>query len=117
MLLFATSYPLVRSATVAVVLVAIVNFFAAFPWGAASAAAAEIFPAEIRTQGITLYFFVMNLVSSVLGPTAVALVTDRVFRDPGAVGYSLSIVNVIGMSGALLLLGTGLRSYRATVER
>src|SRR6185436_6552024 len=44
MLVTATAFPLMPSATGAVVTLAIVNFFAAFPWGAASAGLAEISP-------------------------------------------------------------------------
>src|SRR5262249_7820239 len=76
MLISATAYPLMPSATLAVVWLVVVNFFAAFPWGAASAAAAEIVPSELRAQGASLYFFVLNLVSSAAGPTSVALLTD-----------------------------------------
>ena len=44
MLVSETAYPLMPTATLAVVWLAVVNFFAALPWGAASAAAAEIVP-------------------------------------------------------------------------
>src|SRR6185503_17074164 len=80
MLISATAYPLMPTAALAVAWLAVVNFFAAFPWGAASAAAAEMVPPPLRAQGAALYFLVMNLVSAILGPTSVALVTDYVFR-------------------------------------
>lgn len=115
MLVSASAYPLMPGPWLAVAWLAVVNFFAAFPWGAASAAVAEIFPSRIRAQGAALYFLVLNLVSSALGPTAVALVTDRVFAYPEAVRYSLVIVNVVGMGGALALMGWGRRAYRETV--
>jgi hypothetical protein len=47
---------------------AVVNFFAAFPWGAASAAAAEMAPPHLRAQGAALYFFVSSLLSGTVGP-------------------------------------------------
>src|SRR5919197_1132893 len=63
MLVSASAYPLMPAAALAVAWLVVVNFFAAFPWGPASAAAAEIVPASIRTQGAALYFFVFSLVS------------------------------------------------------
>jgi MFS family permease len=116
MLVSATAYPLMPTATLAVAWLVAVNFFAAFPWGAASAAAAEIVPAPLRAQGAALYFLVLNLVSATLGPTSVAVVTDYVFRDEHALRYALVVVNVLGMSGALALFVLGLPAYRRTLE-
>lgn len=115
MLVCATLFPLVPGVWLAVGLLVPVNFFAAFPWGAASAAAAEVMPSRLRAQGSALYFMVVSLVSGALGPTAVALITDRVFGDPAALRYSLAIVTAAGMLGTLALLGYGRPAYRATV--
>jgi hypothetical protein len=116
MLVSASAYPLMPTAALAVVWLAVVNFFAAFPWGPASAAAAQIVPPVIRTQGAALYFFVLSLLSGTLGPTAVALLTDHVFHDPLAVRYSLVIVNVIGMSLTIGLLLAGMPPFRQTAS-
>ena len=88
------------TATLAIVGLAVVNFFAAFPWGAAAAAASEIVPAPMRAQGAALYFLTLNLVSGALGPTSVALFNDRVFGR-AQVRYSLVAVSAIGMTFAL----------------
>jgi MFS family permease len=116
MLVSASAYPLMPTAALAVVWLAVVNFFAAFPWGPASAAAAQIVPPVIRTQGAALYFFVLSLLSGTLGPTAVAMLTDHVFHDPLAVRYSLVIVNVIGMSLTIGLLLAGMPAFRQTAS-
>ena len=116
MLVSASAYPLMPSATGAVAWLAIVNFFAAFPWGAATAAIAVMVPAPMRAQGAALYFLVLNLVSAALGPTAVAVVTEFVFRDPGSLGYALALVNAAGMTGTIVLLRLGLNAYVDTVE-
>ena len=115
MLLSATAYPLMPTAAWAVAWLVAVNFFAAFPWGAASTAAAEIMPASIRTQGVALYFFILNLVSAAFGPSLVAWCTDYVFHDRAMVRYSLALVNVAGMASALILLRAGLPAYRKTL--
>lgn len=115
MLVCAGSYPVVPSATVAAALLVPVNLFAAMPWGAANAAVAEAMPATLRGQGSALYQLVQNLVSGAVGPAAVAILTDRVFRDPAAVRWSLAAVAVVGMSVTLLLLGWGRTAYQRTV--
>lgn len=115
MLVSATAYPFAPSAGQAVAWLVVVNFFAAFPWGAASAAAAEVVPARMRSQGVALFLFVLNLISFALGPVAVATITDRVFGDDAAIRYSLAIVNVAGMLGAIALFVYGLPAYRRTI--
>jgi MFS family permease len=114
MLISATLFPLAPNAGIAFVGLAIVNFFAAFPWGAASAAAAEMAPPNLRAQGAALYFFVSSLLQGTLGPTSVALLTDHVFGRNG-VRYSLATNTAIGMTIALVLFVAGLGSYRRTV--
>lgn len=115
MLVCAGSYPVVPSATVAAALLVPVNLFAAMPWGAANAAVAEAMPATLRGQGSALYQLVQNLLSGAIGPAAVALLTDRVFGDPGAVRWSLALVAVVGMTVTLLLLGWGRTAFQRTV--
>ena len=119
MLVSATAYPLMPTAGLAVAWLVAVNFFAAFPWGAASTAAAELFPSPLRAQGVAMYFFVLTLVSTTLGPTIVALVTDYVFGDEGALRYSLAIVNVvgIGVGGGLLMYGMAPYKKAVTANR
>lgn len=116
MLVSTTACALAPTATLAVIWLAAVNFFAACPWGAASAAVAEIVPAPLRAQGAALYFFVLSLVSQTVGPTAVAWCAEHVFTGNTAVGHALALVNVISMSIAIGLFVAGLGSYRVTLE-
>ena len=116
MLVFASVYPQVPNVTVVAALLVPVNIFAAMPWGAANAAIAEAMPARMRGQGSAVYQLVVNLLSGALGPTAVALLTDRVFGDPLAIRWSLTICAVVGMSLTLALLAWGRPAFRKTVE-
>jgi MFS family permease len=116
MLVVAGLYPLVPSATLVAVLLVPVNVFAAMPWGAANAAIAEAMPPRMRGQGSAVYQLVVNLVSGALGPTAVALLTDRVFGDPQALRWSLAITTVVGMSIAAALLAWGRAGFVRTVS-
>ncbi len=104
-------------ANVAVVLLVFVVFFLSMPFGVAPAAIQEIMPNAMRGQASAIYLFVVNLLGLGLGPTAVALFTDHVFRDRQAVRYSLLIVTVSAELIALVLLFLSLKPYRASVER
>jgi MFS family permease len=114
-LISATIFPLAPTAPLAVVALAVLNIFAAFPFGAASAAAAEMAPTALRAQGAALYFFVLTLISGVLGPTLVALLNDHVFGAAN-VRYSLASFSAVGMVIAIILLTAGLSAYRRTLE-
>lgn len=115
MLLFAGSYPAMPTATASGALLAVVNVFAAMPWGAASAAVAQALPSRMRGTGAAVYQVIVNLVSGALGPTAVAVLTDRVFGDPLALRWSLVACTVVGMSCTLLLLAVARPAFRRTV--
>lgn len=116
MLVSASAYPFAESGTVVIVWLAIVNVFAALPYGTASAAAAQVVPPAMRAQGVALYFFVLSLISSALGPWAVAAVTDYVFHDDAALPFALAIVNAAGMTIAIALFLYGMPAYRKTMQ-
>jgi MFS family permease len=115
MLVSATAFPLASTGTAAGWWLAVVNLFAAMPWGAANAAAAEVVPPALRAQGVALYILVVFLFARSIGPASVGWLNDYVFHDPAAIGRSLAIVNVIGMSGALVLLTSALGAFRRTI--
>jgi MFS family permease len=110
-------FPLPADARVAVALLAPLVFFLSMPFGVAPAAIQEVMPNALRGQASALYLFVVNLLGLGLGPTAVALLTDYVFRDDRAVGSSLLIVTAVAEVGAAVLLWKGLKPYRASLER
>lgn len=114
MLVFATLYPIVPSATFAAALLVPVNIFAALPWGAANAAIAEAMPSRMRGTGSAMFQLIVGL-SGGIGPTVVALVTDNAFGDDKALRWSLAIVASVGMTLTIALLSWGLPAFRATV--
>jgi hypothetical protein len=87
------------------------------PWGVAAAAVQEAVPASMRGQASALYLFAINLIGLGIGPTAVALATDQVFRNEELVHYSLALVTVAAQVGALVLLLSGLAPFRRTISR
>ena len=93
------------------------QFLAGMPWGVAAAAIQETVPASMRGQASALYLFVINIIGLGIGPTAVALATDQLFRNEQLVHYSLALVTVTAQVGALILLGLGLGPFRHTMAR
>jgi hypothetical protein len=59
---------------------------------------------------------VVNLVSGALGPTAVALLTDKVFADPMSLRWSLALITVMGMTIAATLLTWARPAFVRTVS-
>lgn len=115
MLVFATAYPLMPSLTAAVACLALVNVFAALPWGAALAAGAAMVPPRMRGQSTALVTTIVNFVSLLLGPWSVAAITDGVFHSDAALGRSLAIVNAAAMLLAIALFLYGRSAFRRVI--
>ena len=67
-------------------------FFFSLPTGLMAAAMQVGAPSRMRGVVGGFYTFFGQLIGFGLGPTAIALVTDRVFGNPKMVGYSIAIV-------------------------
>ncbi|SMG44389.1 spinster family MFS transporter [Paraburkholderia susongensis] len=110
---------LIDDMTVVWVLMFVYVFVAAMPNGVAAAAIQEIMPNSMRGQTSAIYLFVVTLIGLGLGPTAVALLTDYVFRDDMAVRYSIVWVASLATGSGALLIWSGLKPYaqaRKTLE-
>lgn len=77
----------------------------------------EFVPNEMRGTITGIYFLVIGLLSTGLGPFAVGFATDYLFVDKAAIGSSLSLVSLVtGLPSALLLM-LGLKSFRGSLSR
>lgn len=110
-------YPLMPSGNLATAMLVPTIFLTSLPVGVAAAAIQEMMPNVMRGQASALYLFVINLIGLGLGPTAVAVLTDYVFRNDNAVNYSLLVVGTLAHMGAAVLLWAGLKPYRRSLER
>lgn len=117
MALPAVAFTQVDSVGVSVALLLPAMFFASFPMPTSTAAMQILPPNQIRAQVSALFLLISNLIGLGLGTTAVALLTDRLFMNPGAVGQSLSLL--IGGATVLCvgLLAAGCSSYRQSLTR
>src|SRR5215468_7549686 len=109
---FAFLASLTHSPIGALLLFGLTQFFLMMPWGVAGAAIQMITPNQYRGQLTALYLFAINLIGLGLGPTAVALYTDRVFGSDAAVGWSLAATVLTFGPAGCALLWIGLRPFR-----
>lgn len=92
-------------------------FFASFPMPASTAAMQMLSPNQVRAQVSAGFLLVSNLLALGFGTTLVALITDRYFGTPGAVGDSMSIVSCVASVLTIVLLFKGSKYFRASMQR
>jgi MFS family permease len=106
---------LMPSAVLSVVFLAMLSALM-FAYGTVVLTALQlVIPNELRAQVTAASAFVVNLVGMIVGPTAVALMTDYVFQDDFALRYSFAIVVGIAASLGTVIFWSGLKSYRANI--
>lgn len=114
---FGVAAPLVASPVLSLVLFGLYVFGAAMPYGCAAAAFQEITPNRMRAQVSSIYLLGLNLAGLGLGPTVVALFTEKLFGSPAAVGQALSLTIGLGALASLALLTAARRPYRDSLAR
>jgi len=98
-------------------LLAVAMYFASFPLATSAVALQVMAPNRMRAQVTSLFYLALNIIGITGGATSVALCTDYLFRDEQLVGYSMSLVAIVGALAGILLLAGGLKYYRATAQR
>jgi MFS family permease len=117
-LLMAIPYPLVPlMPTPEGALVVLVFASVGGAWVTATGAASlmMVCPNQMRGQIAALYYFVLSLMGLTVGPSAVAVVTDFVFRDEMMLRYSLALTCGVASVVAIGLLAYNLKLYRGVV--
>lgn len=109
---FAAAFPLAGNANASLYLIAPVLFFGAMPFGTGTATLPQIAPNRMRAQVVAIYLLIANLLGFTMGPTIIALLTDRYFADPLLIRYSLSIVPPVLMLCGAAVVFTGLNHYK-----
>lgn len=101
---------LLPNATLAFVMLAL-----AFPMltmhGVGTVALQFITPNEYRARVTALYFFVVNLTGLGFGPMLMALLTDHLFGDDGALRYSIALVTGAALPLAAIILTAGFSAF------
>jgi len=110
----AVAWPLVGDPTLAFSLLFLTVFGLGMAQSAAPAAIQAVVPNRMRGQAIALYLLLAGLLGLGLGPTAVALITDRIFHDDQALPYSLALTAGPAALLGLWAIATGLKPYART---
>jgi MFS family permease len=97
-------FPLVSDGVTAMVFIGTYYVTAAATTPMGVAIMQEITPPRMRGQLSAVFGFFGVLVGMGLGPLSIALITDYVFENPADLRYSLAIVPVFTVTGALILL-------------
>jgi hypothetical protein len=71
----------------------------------------------MRGQAGALFLFTINVMGGGTGPFIVSSLTDFAFRNDAALRYSISLVALGSLSGAVLLYTIGLKHFRASLAR
>jgi MFS family permease len=113
--IFSCFIPLLPRAEWAILAIAIPTFSLSAPFGAATAAIQEIMPNQVRALASSIFLFILNIIGIGLGPTSVALFTDKVFHDENAIRYSLVCLFIIGGTVNLICTLFALKPYRVAI--
>ncbi|HYQ54286.1 MAG TPA: MFS transporter [Pseudomonas sp.] len=117
MIVPAVLYSQVEPLWLSVTLLVPAMFFASFPMPASTAAMQILSPNQVRAQVSAVFLLISNLLGLGLGTTLVALITDRYFGVPAAVGSSMSIVSFAASLLAIVLLAKGCKCFRDSLQR
>jgi len=105
--------PLMPSATAAQLLLVPAIFLSMMPYPCAGTAIQLIVPNRARAQVTAIYVTITTLVGLGVGPFVVGTMTDRVFRDPAQIRYSLAVVIAVAAPLMFALLMLACAPYRA----
>ncbi len=109
--------PLVADPWVAIVLLAVQNFIAAWQFGPQNAAFQVITPNRMRGQVTALYLFLFNFVGFGLGPTFIAMITDYVFGSEDQLRYAMALAAAVMEPLAIYIFWKGMKPYGEIVAR
>ncbi|WP_175817252.1 MFS transporter [Burkholderia diffusa] len=112
MFVFCAVIPFAPSATGVFAAAAGAIFSFSLPIGIIAAATQLSTPRRLRGTAASLHTFLAQSIGFGVGPTAIALLTDKVFGNPQMVGYSLGIVSCVASGVAAWLIFTALPHYR-----
>ncbi|HEX3995256.1 MAG TPA: hypothetical protein VHX39_29125, partial [Acetobacteraceae bacterium] len=108
----ATLMPLMPTPTLMAALLFPIKFLGGFSPVLIPSAIQLACPANLRAQMGALFMFTVGIIGVSLGPLVPALLSEYVFRDEGALRYSLAVAAVVVAPTAWAILRWGSREYR-----
>jgi len=110
---FALAAPLPDSWQMSLALMSAFFFFSSFLYAGGAASLQIVTPNHLRAQVSALYLFFINLLGIGLGPTAIAILTDKLFADQAMVDKSMALVGGIISILAVFSLLVSLKPFMA----
>ncbi len=111
----ATAAPLMPQGDWALYLATLVIFIHYTHFGITMAALQLMTPNRMRAQTSAILLFLTNLFGLALGGSIIAFFTDFVFADDADLRYSLAVVSALCYPAAAIIVGLGLKHYRAAL--
>jgi predicted MFS family arabinose efflux permease len=112
MLVPAVAFTQVASRELSFALLVVAMFFASFPMPISTAAMQILSPNQMRAQVGAIFLVFNSLVGLGAGMVIVAVMTDKLFKSPLAVGNSMSIEICVASLLAASFLGLGCKHFR-----
>lgn len=110
-----TAAPLMPTPALALIMVAPAIVGGAWVTATGISALMMILPNQMRGQATALYYLVISILGLTIGPSAVALATDHLFRDEAALRFSLALVCGVGGLFGIAVLAYNQRHFRAAM--
>lgn len=85
-------------------------------WTSSAVAIQAMTPPNLRAQVSAIYFFVVTIVTIMLGPLMIGVFNDYVFQSAAAVNKSMALLGAIAGFGSAALIALGMKSFRGSVE-
>ena len=104
-------WPMVSNRVLSFVLFGLAMGGTSLAYSTAPAIVQDIVPNRMRGKAVAVYMLLTGLSGYALGPTAVAMLTDHVFKSDAALPYSLIICLAPAALIASILAWVGLRPY------
>lgn len=107
--------PVFDNGFIAMGLLATANLAAFAAAIAAPAAILLVTPNLYRAMATALFFFSINIIGMTSGPYLVAVITEKVFKDPNSIAEAIAIVSIVSWVIAMIMLWIGFKFYRARI--
>ena len=101
----------------ALALLTLSTFIGTLPLSLIAASLQVVSPNQLRGQLAASFSFVANILGVASGPTVVALLTDYVYRDEQAVGWSLATASAIVTPIVVTILAIGRAGLKDSLTR
>lgn len=109
--------PLMPSAPLALLCMAVATYLGQVSVGVTTAALMEITPNEMRAQMLAVMLFLVNILGLGFGASLIAGITDFVFADDAALRYSIALASAVIAPTIVVILWLGLPHYRRCADQ